>query len=409
MGWRDLIGASVLWVGLSAVFDGAHLIIVPALVAATVNPDMKASALGLLSFAALALAALVQPVFGALSDHSRRHLSRLGFAGAGLLGALAGLVALMSVTGFWPMAIALVVTYVSASAIQSGQQALLPELFDARRRGLASGAKQFADLAGAALAFAALAALIRIGPTPALLAVAVVLFLSYFVARVLVREPDLSERRRPDPRPRFDLTLLRGTFGRLVATRFVFLLATYAIGRFLVFLVQSRLALSATAAAATTAELVTLLTLATGISAVGWGMVADRVGRAKVSALGALLSVIGTLGMLIAADLAVIAVAGVVLALGSGAFASANWAATADAAPEGMGGRGLGVASVATWGAAACAGLLGPLVDAANVLAPGMGYVALLAVCALLFLLCVPLAIGQDRAAGLNALVAMTR
>jgi hypothetical protein len=49
-----LVGGSVLWVGLSALFDGAHLIVVPALVAATVDPAMKASALGLLSFVALA-------------------------------------------------------------------------------------------------------------------------------------------------------------------------------------------------------------------------------------------------------------------------------------------------------------------------------------------------------------------
>ena len=400
----------MLWVGLSAVFDGAHLIVVPALVAAAVNPDMKASALGLLSFVGLALAALVQPWFGALSDRSRPRFSRLGFAGSGVLGTLVGLLGLMSVGAFWAIAIALVITYVSASAIQAAQQALLPELFDARQRGLAAGAKQFADLAGAALAFAVLAALIRSGPTPALLAVAVVLALSYVVARLLVREPNLSARPRPAPvRPRVDMTLMRGTFGRLVTTRFVFLLATYAIGRFLVFLVQSRLGVSATAAAATTAQLVALLTLATGISAVGWGMVADRVGRAKVSALGALLSAIGALGILAAGDLPGIAIAGIVLALGSGAFASANWAATADAAPEGMAGRGLGIASVATWAAAACAGLLGPLVDATNVVSPGAGYVALLAVCALLFLLCVPLALGQRRAAGVDAFVAATR
>lgn len=410
--WRDLVGASVLWVGLSAVFDGAHLIIVPALVAATVDPSMKASALGLLSFAALALAALVQPSLGALSDRSRERVSRLAFAGLGLLGALIGLVGLMFVSAFWAIALALVITYVSASAVQAAQQALLPELFDRRRRGLASGAKQFADLAGAALAFALLAALIRDGPTQALLAVAVVFALSYVIARVLVEEPDLSSRVIPAQvrrRPWVDLALLHGTLGRLVATRFVFLLATYAIGRFLVFLIQSRLGLSATAAAATTAQLVAVLTLATGISAVGWGLVADRVGRAKVSAAGSLLSVLGALGLLAGGDLRGMTVAGVVLALGSGAFASANWAATADATPEGMAGRGLGIASVATWAAAACAGLLGPLVDAANVVAPGAGYVALLAVCALLFLLCIPLALGQERNAGVGAFAPAAR
>src|SRR5437763_9780666 len=104
--WRDLIGASVLWVGLSAVFDGAHLVVLPALVAATVEPSMKASALGLLSFAGLALAALAQPVFGALSDRARERLSRLAFAGPAVLGALIGLAGLVFASTFWAIALA---------------------------------------------------------------------------------------------------------------------------------------------------------------------------------------------------------------------------------------------------------------------------------------------------------------
>ena len=74
------------------------------------------------------------------------------------------------------------------------------------------------------------------------------------------------------------------------------------------------------------------------------------------------------------------------MALGSGAFVSANWALTADVVPPAEAGRFLALANLGTAGGMAAAGLFGPLLDAANAASPGAGYAALFAGAALAFL-----------------------
>jgi MFS family permease len=76
---------------------------------------------------------------------------------------------------------------------------------------------------------------------------------------------------------------------------------------------------------------------------------------------------------------------GALMSVGSAAFASANWALTADLVPQAEVGRFLAIANFGTAGAAAAAGLLGPLIDWANTNAVGAGYTVLLVAAALTF------------------------
>ena len=57
-------------------------------------------------------------------------------------------------------------------------------------------------------------------------------------------------------------------------------------------------------------------------------------------------------------------VAGILMAIGTAAFTTANWAALTGSTPATVAGRLMGMANVGTGGAAACAGLLGPSIDA---------------------------------------------
>ena len=70
---------------------------------------------------------------------------------------------------------------------------------------------------------------------------------------------------------------------------------------------------------------------------------------------------------------------GGLMAIGSAGFSAANWALTADLAPRSQTAQYFALANVGTAGAAASAGLLGPLIDWGNTLAPGGGYTALFA------------------------------
>jgi MFS family permease len=56
------------------------------------------------------------------------------------------------------------------------------------------------------------------------------------------------------------------------------------------------------------------------------------------------------------------------VAVGVGAFQAVNWAVLSRAIPTGEGAQFFGLANIATAGASALAGLLGPFIDAANAL-----------------------------------------
>jgi MFS family permease len=403
---KVVVGGTVLWFGLSGLFDGAHVIVLPLLVAAVVPLGERAASLGLLSFGALAIAAIAQPGFGGLSDAWRPRVTRLGFAGAALGALLLGLLTTALGTSLLALAIGILIAYVGASALQAAAQGLFAELFTRERRGVASGAKQFAELVGAAVAFVALARLVVLGTTPALTAVGGGLVVSYLVARLLVRERRSTAVVPEGSLPTGRLGVPRsGRFALLLAERFVFLLATYAVGRFLVYLVSDRLAMPLSSAASITGNLVALLTVVTALSAVAFGYLIDhRSPRAPVSAAGSVLSAAGTLWLLIAADLPGFLVGGLLLATGSGAFASANWAATVDVVDARRAGAQLGFAGVATWGAAAAAGLFGPLIDLGNAVSTGFGYVVLLGAASACFGVSAALAVSVGRLQAAGAL-----
>ena len=147
--------------------------------------------------------------------------------------------------------------------------------------------------------------------------------------------------------------------------------------------VADRLHLDVGRAAEAAAGLLAALTLLTLVAAPLAGWAADRFGRMPLMVAGALLSAAGVLLLISAASGFQILVFGSLMAIGSAAFASANWALTADLAPREEAARFFALANVGTAGGAAAAGLLGPLIDWGNRVAPGAGYTALFLVAGL--------------------------
>jgi MFS family permease len=172
----------------------------------------------------------------------------------------------------------------------------------------------------------------------------------------------------------------------LIASRFFFLLGTYAVGRFFLFFVADRLALDPNDAAAQAGALLGGLGLTTALGALPAGWAADRIGRVPLMVAGAGLSATGVLLLTTASSSTTILLFGGLMALGSAAFSAANWALTADLAPPVEAARFMGLANVGTAGAAAAAGLFGPLLDWANGRDPGSGYTALFVLAAVAFI-----------------------
>jgi MFS family permease len=389
---RLLLGISVFWLALSMLFDGVNTLVLPHELTSLVAEHERATALGLLSFVGLLAGMLVQPIAGAASDRLRDHWGRRRFIGLGVL------LILLALAGFGVGGNLILVfagyvgLQVAAAVAQAAQQGFIPDLVPPAWRGTAAGLKGFMDVGGALVAFALLGALLGSGQVgPALAVIGAAIGGTYLLTLVLVHEP-LTGAAPPPARislaGAFQLDLrAHRTFAWLVASRFLFLLGTYAVGRFFLYFITDRLRLDPDQAAGQAGGLLAGMTLVTVLAALPAGWAADRWGRLPLMLAGAAVSALGTLGLIVAGGAGQILLFGALMAVGSAAFAGANWALTADVAPPAEAARFFGLANVGTAGAAAAAGLFGPLIDGANAAAPGLGYTVLFAGATLAFVL----------------------
>ncbi|HLO28617.1 MAG TPA: MFS transporter [Anaerolineales bacterium] len=390
---RLLFGISVFWLALSVLFDGVNTLVLPLQLSTISNQNSQATILGLLTFVGLLAGALLQPIAGAFSDRLQPLLGRKGFIGMGLLLSLASLFLFATFQSIAGVMASYLAIQVSASIAQAGQQGLIPDLVEESRRGLASGMKGFMDLAGAMLGFVILGQLLGSGRS--ILAIEVIdaiLIVTYALAWLLTPEDRPVEgavvRANTIPvKEIFRLDLTQHTaFIRLVAARFLFLLGIYGTGRFLLLFVANRLGLPEDQAAEQAGNLLAGLALITIVTSPLAGWLADRIGRVPLMISGAIFSGISALLLIWARTTGQILLFGGLMSLGSAAFAGGSWALIADLVPQKEAARFFGLANFSTAGAAASAGLFGPIIDGAERIAPGMGFSTLFLAAAAAFL-----------------------
>ena len=267
---RLLFGISIFWLALSVLFDGLNTLVLPLQLGVLASQNNQATLLGLFTFFGLLAGALVQPIAGSISDQLQPRLGRKGFIGIGLLLSLISLFFFAAVQSLAGILLGYCAVQISASIAQAGQQGLIPDLVEEKRRGLASGMKGFMDLTGAMLGFVILGQLLGSGLV--LIAVGVIaalLVIAYALAVLLTPEDkmqrDLPARAKlPALTQIFRLDLTQQTaFVRLMVARFLFLLGIYVTGRFLLFFVAERLGLSEAQAAEQAGILLAALALIT--------------------------------------------------------------------------------------------------------------------------------------------------
>ncbi len=386
------LSISLFWLALSFLFDGINTLLLPERLLRQVASDQQATVLGLLSFVGLMAGMLIQPIAGTWSDQTR---PRWGRKGALAIGAVLTILALL-MFGFAPGLAGLLLGYllvqVCASIIQAAQQGFIPDLVPRKDRGLASGFKGLMDIGGAMVGFVVLGQLLGAGQAwLATLVMVGLVLVALLLTLLLVREPRAPADASPLSRPgwnayRIDIRR-HARFVRLVIARFFFLLGTYAVGRFLLLFVADRLGLPPESAAEQAGNLLAGLALVTVVTAPLAGWAADRIGRRPLMLFGVLISAAGVVAYIFASSLGQLLLFGGLLSIGSSAFTSANWAMTADLVPRAEAARFFGLANVGTAGAAAMAGLFGPLVDGVNRSAPGMGFTALFISAAIAFVI----------------------
>lgn len=389
-GTRLLFGISVLWFGLSVGSDGLTALVLPTQVDAVVGRDSRATTLGLVVLIGVVAGMLVQPLAGAWSDRLRAHWGRRGTIGIGV-GASVIALGLLAIGRTLPIIVGgFVAVSVAMAVAQSAQQGFIPDLIKPERRGMAAGWKGFMDVAGATVGFVVLGALLSEGEVPPALAmIAAVLVATFLLTFIGVRDERSHAGASALPRMTAAFRIDRHAhpiFVRLVASRFLFLLGTFAVGRFFVFFVEDRMGLARGDAAEQAGAVLGVLALLTAVTAPPAGWLADRVGRLPVMWFGAFSSVIGVLGLIAAGSGVSILGFGALMSLGSASFATSNWAQTADVVPADEGARFFGLANFGTAGPAAAAGLFGLLVDAGNRDGSTIGYTLLFISAAVAFM-----------------------
>jgi MFS family permease len=391
---RLLFGISVFWLALSVLFDGINTLVLPLQLGKIASQHNQATLLGLFTFFGLPAGALIQPVAGAISDKLHPYLGRKGFIGIGLILCLASLVLFALFRSVLGVMIGYLAIQVSASIAQAGQQGLMPDLVDEKHRGLASGLKGFMDLAGAMLGFVLLGQLLGSGRSlPAIGVIAAILMVAYLLAVLLTPEdkPDKESTVKTTAislRQIFRLDLARqSAFVRLLMARFLFLLGIYGTGRFLLFFVADRLELSQEQAAQEAGTLLAGLALITILASPLTGWLADRIGRAPLMIAGSIFGAASALLLVWADSTTQILIFGGLMSLGSAAFAAGSWALLADLVPKDQPARFFGLANFSTAGAAAAAGLFGPVIDRVERLSPGFGFSVLFILASIAFLM----------------------
>lgn len=393
----DYVKITIFGFALSALWSSLHSIVLPLRLLDFVAESQKNTYLGLLTFAGLVLAMLVQPVAGAVSDHSgfrwgrRRPYILLGamllllfLPGIALVGSYAAIFAVYCVL------------QISANIAQVPYQAFIPDLVAEERRGLASGVKSLMEIVGGVAMLYLVAVFMDRYSTQhqafwlwLVLATLGGILLAAMVATMLL----VKERAGNGPQLRWS-TLYRSyrvdfrgnrNFLWFLISRLLILMAFTTIQTFALYFLRDIVGVADPAAATARFSLVAVA----GMLAVVYpaGRFSDRVGRRAIAAGAGVLGALSVaLIFLFQHSYTLVMAGGGLIGLAFGAFLSTNWAMATDLVAKGEEARYLGLTNLATAGGSALARLIGPVIDFFSVYSVGLGYSIMLLACFIYFL-----------------------
>ncbi len=387
----DYVKITVFGFALSALWSSLHSIILPLRLLDFVAESEKNTFLGLLTFAGLILAMVVQPIAGAISDRSgfswgrRRPYILLGtilvilvLPGIGLAGSYIALFAIYCLL------------QVSGNTAQGSYQAFIPDLVPGRRRGLASGVKSLLEILGGITLLYPIALFMdrySIGGEVfwlwlALGVLAIVLVGAMLATTLMVKErpgtggyrlpllPTLYRSFKIDIRANHDFVWF------LVSRLFIFMAFT-TLQTFALYFLRDVVGVANPATATAQFSIVAVA----GMLAVVYpaGRLSDRIGRRPIAITSGFLGALGiALIFLFQHSYTLIMLGGGLVGVSFGAFVSTNWALATDLVAKGEEARYLGLTNLATAGGAALARLIGPVIDFFNAYSPGLGYSVML-------------------------------
>lgn len=194
--WFDHLAVNLFWLGLNIRNNAVGSLFLPYLVDVFVRPEIKNTALGLLRFAGLIVAMMVQPAAGIISDRSTSRFGRRRpFIFIGVILDLVFLAALYFAWDYASLVIALLLLQFSSNISHGPLQALIPDMIPEDQRGVASGLKSIFELLPLILVGFTIAGLVSRGHLDwAFLATGAALLVIMLLTVIFVREKPLLQR-----------------------------------------------------------------------------------------------------------------------------------------------------------------------------------------------------------------------
>ena len=389
------VNISIFGLGLAALSTSLGQIILPIRVLDLAPESLKNTYLGILTFAGMAMAMLIQPIVGYLSDRTTlRWGRRRPYIALGTLLATVLMVGIGIAQSYPWLVVAAVLVQMSANLAQSPYDAVIKDKVPQGQRGRVSSIRAFSGASGAIM-FILITGFIMdrhtVGDRDLWLWLALALPATMMAATMVWTIFSVHEDGRGHAYQHRGATATWGHAGGshpqlpwILLAGFFFTLAAGILQTYILFFFRDVVKLENPASS------VGIMAAAVGITIIialyPAGLLADRVGRRPLLIASAALGSAGSLLFFIAQDLTQVVLIGILLGLAVGIFMTAGRALITDMVSEHRAAQQLGFANFALLGGLAVAKLGGIAIDALNRQGDNLGYYTLLALCAASFL-----------------------
>jgi Na+/melibiose symporter-like transporter len=393
----DYLKITILGFALTALWSSLHSIILPIRLLTYVPESQKNTYLGLLTFAGLVLAIIVQPIVGAYSDFTNSRWGRR--QPYILLGMLLAFILLPGI-GLAGTYIAIFIIYcllqICTNTAQAPYQAFIPELVPINKRGLASGVKSLLEVLGGVALLRLTAYLMghyfagggEFWMWIALGALMAAILIAMIITVLTIKEPPSTYRAGFSTsaiwqRLRIDFKVHRD-FSWFLLARGLLGIPGVALQIYALYYLMDVVGIPNPASVA--GDLLVVVGICLLITAYPAGRLSDRIGRKPIVIASGIVGAAGVLVLFFSHNYIQIMFSGALLGIANGALLSAGWALATDLAINGEEAKYLGLTNLAMAGGSALARLVGPVIDSFNGIRHGLGYQVMLLVCFISFI-----------------------
>jgi MFS family permease len=307
-----------------------------------------------------------------------------------VIGVSFSLVFIVLADSLWLLVVGVMFLSAFSNTTQGAWQALVPDQVPQSQRGTAAGIKTILELVGIVAGVAVVGTALARGylwgaPLVAMALFGIILVVTLFTLAQTTKPPAHLQRESScqpggstatEPDQASDrlnswpgLSFLRqmpASFLWWMLNRALFWSAIISIRTFMLNYMEDVLVMTPAEAQVLSSRLFMVLGLGVFICALPAGAVADRIGRRPLLVMAGLMAALGAVSLVFVRELPLLFVAGGLIAIGTGIFASASWALATDLVPANQGAHYLGLANVATILGSISGRLGGLLIDGIN-------------------------------------------